>query len=141
MRFFTSRGCSRMSNPATVAVPLVGVRKQVSMRIVVVFPAPFGPRNPTIWPFWTSNEIWSTATVCAYRLVSPVTVIFFFFKQKTAYEIVMVPQPQFYFAKGNSRNLAGLMSILNIKEPISDRGAQAVALFIQTHGPHPRKAI
>ncbi len=31
-----------MSYPATVAVPLVGVRKQVSMRMVVVFPAPFG---------------------------------------------------------------------------------------------------
>jgi hypothetical protein len=111
------------------------------MRIVVVFPAPFGPRNPTIWPFWTSNEIWSTATVCAYRFVSPFTVIIRILFETDAYEIIMVPQPQFYVAKGNSRNLAGLMSILNIKEPISDRGAQAVALFIQTHGPHPRKAI
>ena len=64
-----------MSNPATVAVPLVGVRKQVSMRIVVVLPAPLGPRNPTIWPRWTSNEIWSTAVVCAYLFVSPFTVI------------------------------------------------------------------
>ena len=64
-----------MSNPATVAVPLDGVRKHVSMRIVVVFPAPFGPRNPTIWPCLTSNEIWSTAIVCAYLFVSPFTVI------------------------------------------------------------------
>ena len=51
MRFLTSRGCSRTSKPATVAVPAVGGRKQVSMRMVVVFPAPLGPRKPTIWPF------------------------------------------------------------------------------------------
>ena len=50
MRFLTSRGCSRTSNPATVAVPAVGGRKQVSMRMVVVLPAPLGPRKPTIWP-------------------------------------------------------------------------------------------
>ena len=64
-----------MSKPATVAVPPVGVRKHVSMRMVVVLPAPFGPRKPTIWPFWTSNEIWSTAVLWAYLFVSPLTVI------------------------------------------------------------------
>ena len=31
-----------------LAVPDVGGRKQVSTRMVVVFPAPLGPRNPTI---------------------------------------------------------------------------------------------
>src|SRR5207302_4690100 len=65
----TSNGCSRTSKPATLAVPADGGRKQVSMRIVVVLPAPLGPRNPTIWPFATSNEISSTATVRGYRLV------------------------------------------------------------------------
>ena len=39
------------SNPATFAVPDVGGRKQVRIRIVVVFPAPLGPRKPTICPF------------------------------------------------------------------------------------------
>ena len=51
MRFFTSIGCSSTSKPATLAVPSVGGRKHVRMRMVVVFPAPFGPRKPTIWPF------------------------------------------------------------------------------------------
>ncbi len=35
--------------------PSVGGMKQVSTRMVVVFPAPLGPRNPTIWPFSTSK--------------------------------------------------------------------------------------
>src|SRR6266852_4104253 len=75
MRFFTSRDCSRTSNPATVAVPDVGGRKHVSMRMVVVLPAPLGPRNPTICPLWTSKEMWSTAVWRAYLLVRSVTVI------------------------------------------------------------------
>ena len=57
------------------------------MRIVVVFPAPFGPRKPTIWPFWTSNEIWSTAVVCAYFFVSPLTVIIRILFETDAYEL------------------------------------------------------
>src|SRR5439155_14717180 len=75
MRLLTSRGFSRTSNPATVAVPEVGNRKPVSMRIVVVFPAPFGPRKPTISPFATSKEMWSTARVRAYLFVSSLTLI------------------------------------------------------------------
>src|SRR5512142_37605 len=57
------------------AVPEVGGRKQVRTRIVVVFPAPFGPRKPTICPFSTSKEMLSTATVRAYRFVRPSTLI------------------------------------------------------------------
>src|SRR5579864_6980571 len=45
------------------------------MRMVVVLPAPFGPRKPTICPLATSNVIWSTAVVRAYRLVSSFTLI------------------------------------------------------------------
>src|SRR5437016_10609103 len=75
MRFLTCIGCSSTSNPATLAVPSVGGRKQVRTRIVVVFPAPFGPRKPTICPFSTSKEMLSTATVRAYRLVRPSTLI------------------------------------------------------------------
>src|SRR5262252_8050081 len=75
IRFFTSIGCSRTSKPATVAVPEEGGRKQVSMRMVVVLPAPLGPRKPTIWPLATSNEIWSTAVVRAYLLVSSFALI------------------------------------------------------------------
>src|ERR1043166_8771473 len=75
MRFFPSMGLSSTSKPATDAVPEVGGRKHVRTRIVVVFPAPFGPRKPTIWPFSTSNEILSTATLRAYRFVRPSTLI------------------------------------------------------------------
>src|SRR3974390_1024360 len=77
MRFLTSMGFSRTSKPATLAEPEVGGRKQVRTRIVVVFPAPFGPRKPTICPFSTSKEILSTATVRAYRFVRPSTLIIF----------------------------------------------------------------
>jgi len=45
-RRFTSMGSFVMSNPATVAVPRVGGEKPVRIRIVVVFPAAFGPRIP-----------------------------------------------------------------------------------------------
>src|SRR3954447_4381937 len=68
-------GCSITSYPATFAVPLVGGKKHVKTRIVVVFPAPFGPRKPTIYPFSTSKEMLSTATLRAYRLVRPSTLI------------------------------------------------------------------
>jgi hypothetical protein len=41
------------------------------MRIVVDFPAPFGPTKPVTRPLRTANERSSTATVPPYRLVSP----------------------------------------------------------------------
>src|SRR5437762_11221912 len=75
MRFLTSIGCSCTSNPAMVALPEVGGRKHVSTRIVVVLPAPLGPRKPTICPFSTSKEMSFTATVRAYRFVRPSTLI------------------------------------------------------------------
>src|ERR1700678_2924128 len=75
MRRFTSIGCSCTSKPATLALPSVGGRKQVRIRMVVVLPAPLGPRKPTICPLSTSKEMLSTATVRAYRLVRPSTLI------------------------------------------------------------------
>src|SRR5579864_2128012 len=88
IRFFTSRGCSSTSKPATVAVPADGGRKQVSIRMVVVLPAPLGPRNPTIWPLATSNEISSTAIVRAYLFVSCVTLIMDFALATVSYTTV-----------------------------------------------------
>ena len=52
-----------MSWPAITAVPSVGGRKPVSMRMEVVLPAPLGPRNPTTSPFPTLKETPSTATM------------------------------------------------------------------------------
>ena len=43
----TCSDCVTTSKPATVAEPSVGFSSVVSMRSVVVLPAPFGPRNPT----------------------------------------------------------------------------------------------
>ena len=47
--------------PQTVAVPASGAKSEASIRINVVFPAPLGPRRPTIEPTGTSNEIGCTA--------------------------------------------------------------------------------
>src|SRR5699024_2839436 len=41
------------------------------MRIVVDFPAPFGPRNPVTWPGWTAKEMSLTATLGPYFFVRP----------------------------------------------------------------------
>jgi hypothetical protein len=41
----TSEASRTTSCPATVALPPVGRSSVVSMRTLVVFPAPFGPRN------------------------------------------------------------------------------------------------
>src|SRR5690242_3882916 len=89
MRRLTSRGCSRTSKPATLAEPEVGGKKQVRMRMVVVLPAPLGPRNPTIWPFSTSKEMWSTAVLRAYLFVSCWTVIMDFCDFQTNRERVL----------------------------------------------------
>src|SRR5689334_13512535 len=44
-------------------------------RIVVVLPAPFGPRKPVTLPGSTPNVRSSTATLSPYRFVSPRTSI------------------------------------------------------------------
>ena len=60
-----------MSNPATVPPPSVGRLRPHSIRIAVVLPAPFAPRNPKISPRPTSKLMWSTAVKLPNRLVSP----------------------------------------------------------------------
>src|ERR1700677_3584537 len=52
----TSMDSLATSKPATRAVPEVAGIKPVRMRMVVVFPAPFGPRNPRISPLFTAKE-------------------------------------------------------------------------------------
>ena len=49
------------SKPETSARPEVGFRRVVKIIIVVLLPAPFGPRNPNISPSSTVKEIPSTA--------------------------------------------------------------------------------
>jgi len=57
------------------AVPLVGFNKVLRSRIVVVLPAPFGPRRPKTSPLATSKVTWSTAVNCPNFLVSEVHCI------------------------------------------------------------------
>src|SRR5487761_2008810 len=57
-----SSGWVATSNPATVALPEVGAIRPHKIRMVVDFPAPFGPRKPKISPCRTSIETRSTAT-------------------------------------------------------------------------------
>src|SRR5450759_3755963 len=59
----------RTSKPATVPVPAEGLRRPQSIRIVVDFPAPFGPRKPKISPRATSRLMPSTATKSPKRFV------------------------------------------------------------------------
>src|ERR1700733_10249845 len=65
---------SRVSGyPATVAEPEVGAISVPSVRTVVVFPAPFGPRKPRTSPWPISNERSANATRSPKRLPSPLT--------------------------------------------------------------------
>ena len=58
----TSSRSRTTSWPATVALPPVGLASVQSMLIVVVLPAPFGPRNPNTSPASTENETPRTAS-------------------------------------------------------------------------------
>tara|TARA_B110000240_G_scaffold186698_1_gene223629 strand:+ start:304 stop:693 length:390 start_codon:yes stop_codon:yes gene_type:complete len=49
------------SKPAIKAFPDVGFSKVVKIIIVVLFPAPLGPKNPKISPFSTEKETSFTA--------------------------------------------------------------------------------
>src|SRR5258705_5055733 len=54
MRALAAVGRSNRSMPQMLIAPLVGARLPVSICIVVVLPAPFGPRNPRISPRFNS---------------------------------------------------------------------------------------
>ena len=66
-------GWPAMSNPATSPLPEVGAKRPHNMRMVVLFPAPLGPRNPKIWPWGTEKLTWSTAVKSPNRRVRPST--------------------------------------------------------------------
>src|SRR5947208_10472958 len=58
-----------------VARPEVGVARPSSSRMVVDFPAPFGPRNPVTWPGARLKVRSLTAVTVPYRLVSASTAM------------------------------------------------------------------
>ena len=64
-----------IGSPSTCTRPDVGSRSPSSIASVVVFPAPLGPRNPTISPARTWNERSSTTTRAPNRFVRCSTLI------------------------------------------------------------------
>src|SRR5574340_329541 len=58
-------------SPKTRIAPSSGARMSMIIRIVVVLPAPLGPRRPKIPPWGISSERFRTAVWPANRLVTP----------------------------------------------------------------------
>ena len=75
IRRFAARVSRAMSWPWIRARPLVILVIPVSILMVVVLPAPFGPRNPNVSPIFTAKLMPFTATLSPNRLVSPITSI------------------------------------------------------------------
>src|SRR6476660_5884189 len=69
MRARTSRPRVWQSAPKTAARPEEGRTRSSRMRMVVVLPAPFKPRNPKISPTRTSRETSFSALTRPYRLL------------------------------------------------------------------------
>jgi hypothetical protein len=56
-----AEGCFITLKPKMFISPFVGIKKQYSIRITVVLPAPFGPKNPKHSPLKIVKLIASTA--------------------------------------------------------------------------------
>jgi hypothetical protein len=65
----TSDGCLTGSKPFTDIVPELGWRSVVSILIVVVLPAPFGPKNAKVEPLGTSKLTSFTATNVSLKVL------------------------------------------------------------------------
>ena len=63
MRRLAARGLAARSSPPTSTRPESAGRKPVTIFIVVDFPAPFGPRNPSTSPRRTEKLIPATASI------------------------------------------------------------------------------
>src|SRR5579862_4350613 len=68
MRFLISSSCPARGIPSSSMEPEVGGIRPVSMRIVVDFPAPLGPRKPKKQPRGTTRSTPSTAALSPYSL-------------------------------------------------------------------------
>src|SRR6478672_3686466 len=119
--------CSR-SAPATVARPAVGVSSVVSIRRVVVLPAPFGPRKPTISPSSTVRSTPRTASTVRFRLRNVRA-------RPSASIIGILASFLFLFLDGHflaSRGRAVLV-VLVVRQPGQDRGELVVPPDLGLH--------
>src|SRR3989344_2549189 len=73
--FLTSYWSLVGEKPFTVTIPLVGDKSVVKILMVVVFPAPLGPKKATISPFFMEKEILSTAVNFPNLLVRFLTLM------------------------------------------------------------------
>src|SRR3989442_2337742 len=71
----TAAGSCETSMPATCASPEVGRSSVQRMLIVVVLPAPLGPRKPKTSPCSTARSIPRTASMSPYVFTRPLTSI------------------------------------------------------------------
>src|SRR5665213_1984408 len=78
--------------PARFSWPLVGLSIVVNILIVVLLPAPLGPKKAKISPFSTSKEIPSTATMSPKRFVTSLADII-----GLAISCLQLYQPGLYF--------------------------------------------
>jgi hypothetical protein len=69
------------------------------MRIVVVFPAPLGPRKPKISPLFTLKETWSTAVIGPYDFVRACTSINAFLRKRGTQQAHLLNQKDSYIKK------------------------------------------
>src|SRR5690242_13147191 len=65
-------GCAATSVPKMLMLPAAGLSSVVSIRMVVVLPAPFGPSRPNISPAPIARSSSLTATWAPKRYVRPV---------------------------------------------------------------------
>ena len=73
MDFLTHEGSLMQSKPLMEALPEVGASSVQRMLMVVVLPAPLGPRKPKMVPSSTSNETSFTAVIDPNLFVRPST--------------------------------------------------------------------
>src|SRR5882757_8368214 len=104
MQDLAATGARSMSCPHTVTRPAEGAMNPAIMRMVVDFPAPLAPRNPSTSPGATENVKSSTASLSPYRLDRFFVVIMAAFERKSTRE---VPQnsggSQYLFTDGRSQ--------------------------------------
>lgn len=67
--------CAAYARPSIVERPRVGASRPSSMRMVVDFPAPFGPGNPVTMPGRTVKSRPRTTAVSPYLLVSSYALV------------------------------------------------------------------
>src|SRR6185436_334503 len=98
MRRFNSTESLVNSLPSNSILPEFGSINPVRHPMVVLLPAPFGPRNPNILPVGKASERLSTAVRSPYRFVR--------FSIRTAVEIEGPGQEEFTFGTAGSALLS-----------------------------------